>query len=235
MRSTPRPASPLPPSNSSRPSSATPTPRPSPCPSLISRPSTSRPSKRPRSHAELRVLEMMFGRRLLHVFVVDCWRRASRPASITTFHLHQVISVLKAPRRPQVDSVSLVRACLWVFCLLTPAVSRGAETVPPVTLSDAQRAAIAVAFAPTLVLHPLEAYLPTSPMGSTNDVPEAWRARVARYETLTQDEKEHQAALGYRVYSRARNGATEVIVEYWCYYVYNAFTVRGSWLPYRVP
>jgi len=29
-------------------------------------------------------------------------------------------------------------------------------------------------------------------------------------------------------------GRVEVVVEYWCYYVYNAFTVRGGWLPYRV-
>ena len=36
------------------------------------------------------------------------------------------------------------------------------------------------------------------------------------------------------MFSRIRRGRTEVVVEYWCYYVYNSFTVRGGWLPYRV-
>jgi hypothetical protein len=112
--------------------------------------------------------------------------------------------------------------------------SLGAETTPSVILSDAQRTAIAAAFAPTLLLHPLEKYAPTSPMGASDDVPEGWRARVAGYEALTQDAKLQQAAIGYRVFSRTRHGIAEVVVEYWCYYVYNAFTVRGGWLPYRV-
>jgi hypothetical protein len=43
-----------------------------------------------------------------------------------------------------------------------------------------------------------------------------------------------RAALGYRVFSRVDRGQTEIVVEYWCYYVYNEFTVRGTWLPYRV-
>src|SRR6185436_17043245 len=51
---------------------------------------------------------------------------------------------------------------------------------------------------------------------------------------LSPAEKLHRAALGYRVFSRFDRGQIEVVVEYWCYYVFNEFTVRGTWLPYRV-
>ena len=36
------------------------------------------------------------------------------------------------------------------------------------------------------------------------------------------------------MFPRVDRGQTEIVVEYWCYYVYNEFTVRGTWLPYRV-
>ena len=103
-------------------------------------------------------------------------------------------------------------------------------------LSAPQRAAIARAFAPTLVLHPLEEYFPISsmfPLGA-DTAPEAWSTRVSRYRALSLAEKLERTALGYRVFSRVQRGRTEVVVEYWCYYVYNSFTVRGGWLPYRV-
>ena len=63
---------------------------------------------------------------------------------------------------------------------------------------------------------------------------ESWQARVDRYRGLSREEKLARAALGYRVFSRIHEGRAEVVVEYWCYYVYNEFTVRGAWLPYRV-
>jgi len=63
---------------------------------------------------------------------------------------------------------------------------------------------------------------------------ENWQARVDRYRGLSREEKLARAALGYRVFSRIHQGRAEVVVEYWCYYVYNEFTVRGAWLPYRV-
>jgi hypothetical protein len=69
----------------------------------------------------------------------------------------------------------------------------------------------------------------TTPAG-----PEGWRARVARYRALSPAEKLQQASLGYRVFSRVKRGRLEVVIEYWCYYVFNAFTVRGGWFPYRV-
>ena len=62
---------------------------------------------------------------------------------------------------------------------------------------------------------------------------ETWSRRVAGYRELSLAEKLQRAALGYRVFSRLERGQTEIVVEYWCYYVYNAFTARGTWLPYR--
>lgn len=113
---------------------------------------------------------------------------------------------------------------------------QAAESSSPLVLSPTQRGAVARAFAPTLVFHPLEDYFPTSSMSplGAEAMLESWPARVARYRALSSAEKLQRAALGYRVFSRAQRGRIEVIVEYWCYYVYNAFTVLGGWLPYRV-
>ena len=60
-------------------------------------------------------------------------------------------------------------------------------------------------------------------------------ARATQYRMLSAAEKIAHAAVEYRVFSRLAGGRVEVVVEYWCYYVFNAFTVRGGWLPYRVP
>jgi hypothetical protein len=123
----------------------------------------------------------------------------------------------------------------------------------PPTLTADQAAAVARAFAPILVFHSLERYFPISPMlrlGSSA-VPsvvrqageegeatppglETWPTRVAAYGSLRQTDKLRRAALGYRVFSRVDRDRIEIVVEYWCYYVYNEFTVRGTWLPYRV-
>jgi len=112
--------------------------------------------------------------------------------------------------------------------------------------TTAEQAAIARAFAPILVFHPLEHYFPTSSMlplgadvapGSEPSRPglEVWSSRVDAYRALSLAAKLQRAALGYRVFTRAeRDEPMQVVVEYWCYYVYNEFTVRGTWLPYRV-
>jgi len=129
-----------------------------------------------------------------------------------------------------------------------------ADSPAPLSLAADQKAAIARAFAPILVFHPLEHYFPISSMlrlgtdsvgGVAQEVNaddqaavpaglETWQSRVAGYRTLSLAEKMRHAALGYRVFSRVDQGQTEIVVEYWCYYVYNEFTVRGTWLPYRV-
>ncbi len=118
-------------------------------------------------------------------------------------------------------------------------------------LSTGERAAIAQAFAPVLVFHPAEEYFPTSPvfpldpsqlselsedplidlragLGSSSE-------RTARYRALSIDDKIEHASVQYRVFSRVVKGRVEVIAEYWCYYVFNAFSVGVVWLPARVP
>jgi len=106
-----------------------------------------------------------------------------------------------------------------------------AESAPLPVLTAAQQLAIARVFAPTLVYHPLELYFPTSSMGVATIEP--WPARVEQYRALSTQEKMDRATLAYRVFPRLEDGQIEVIVEYWCYYVYNAYTIRGAWLPYR--
>jgi hypothetical protein len=99
-------------------------------------------------------------------------------------------------------------------------------------LTPAEELAIARAFAPTLVFHPDELYFPTSSMGQGTIAP--WPARVDQYRELSKPDKLRRAALAYRVFSRVEDEQVEVVVEYWCYYVYNAYSIRGAWLPYRV-
>ena len=156
-----------------------------------------------------------------------------------------------ASRSGRANGRALVTLILsLVAAAFTPGNVRAAEPLFVLDLSPAQRAAVARAFAPTLVLHPLENYFPTSSMFPLGDdavlrvdgngravLPvglESWQARVDRYRGLSREEKLARAALGYRVFSRIHQGRAEVVVEYWCYYVYNEFTVRGAWLPYRV-
>src|SRR5262245_18085575 len=106
-----------------------------------------------------------------------------------------------------------------------------AESAPLPVLTAAQQLAIARVFAPTLVYHPQELYFPTSSMGVA--ALEPWPARVEQYRALTTQEKLDRATLAYRVFPRLEDGQIEILVEYWCYYVYNAYTIRGAWLPYR--
>ena len=131
--------------------------------------------------------------------------------------------------------------------------SAGAETSDAAgsrRFSAAEQIAIARAFAPMLVFHAEEHYFPISSMflmpserGADTEAPAPPEApdqlgsaeeRAARYKLLSQPDKLSRAAVGYRVFSRFKRGQTEVIVEYWCHYVYNEFTIRGTWFPYRI-
>jgi hypothetical protein len=129
---------------------------------------------------------------------------------------------------------------LWTSVLIATVSAEATPAVTPLVLLEAQRAAIARVFAPTLLFHPLEEYFPTNSMplsaydGLFTAQPEGWPARVERYRSLSATEKLDRASVAYRVFSRVQRGRLEVVVEYWCYYVFNAFTVRGGWLPYRV-
>jgi hypothetical protein len=99
-------------------------------------------------------------------------------------------------------------------------------------LSPDQQIAIARAFAPTLVFHPEEEYFPVSSMDEGAIRP--WPTRVEQYLALSKDQKLQRAALAYRVFTLDSRDPSEIVVEYWSYYVYNAYTIRGGWLPYRV-
>ncbi|PYR37546.1 MAG: hypothetical protein DMF90_06390 [Acidobacteria bacterium] len=131
--------------------------------------------------------------------------------------------------------------------------SAGAQTSDPAgsrRFSAAEQIAIARAFAPMLVFHAEEHYFPISSMfllpserGADTEAPAtpevhdqlgSAEERAARYKLLPQQDKLSRAAVGYRVFSRFKRGQTEVIVEYWCHYVYNEFTIRGTWFPYRI-
>jgi hypothetical protein len=129
----------------------------------------------------------------------------------------------------------------WVLALACLAVGfpKSALAAEPIlqSLPPEQQLTLARVFAPTLVFHALEEFFPASSMDSrAGDNPvEGWSSRVSRYRSWSVPERLQRAALAYRVFSRTQNGQLEVVVEYWCYYVYNAFTVRGGWLPYRMP
>jgi membrane-associated phospholipid phosphatase len=104
------------------------------------------------------------------------------------------------------------------------------------TLSSSEQTAIARAFAPVLLFHRDEAFFPLNSqdgIAAASDL-EAVRDRVAKYVAMSQGDRLARAAVGYRVFSRIVRGADTVVVEYWCHYLYNAYTVRVGWLPYRV-
>jgi len=104
------------------------------------------------------------------------------------------------------------------------------------TLSPSEQTAIARAFAPVLVFHRDEDFFPLNSsdgIAGAGDL-EGVRDRVAKYVALPLSDRLVRAAVGYRVFSRVERGRETVVVEYWCHYLYNAYTVRVGWLPYRV-
>ena len=108
-----------------------------------------------------------------------------------------------------------------------------ADAPAVLSLTPSETAAVARAFAPILVFHPRERYLPTSSMippggdpasllrkawsnaqGAGSPGLATWPQRVAEYRALSLPEKLQRAALGYRVFSRIEQGHVEVVVEY---------------------
>ena len=118
---------------------------------------------------------------------------------------------------------------------------------PVADLSPEFVARLAEQFAPVLVFHPDEQYFPTSPLFALENaagvieqfdadtaveqlgMPEA---RIARYRALTPREKAGLATVYYRAY-RGRSDTDQVVVlEYWLYYVENAYRIRGNPFPF---
>lgn len=119
---------------------------------------------------------------------------------------------------------------------------------PPVraAVSPAAQRALAETFAPELVFHPEEELFPCSPLLDTN--PGRWmgpaelpqgvalgdnRARVAEYLSLSRADRFRAATVYYRVRPIAREGGT-LVVEYWLYYLANAYAVRGGLVPFHL-
>ena len=106
---------------------------------------------------------------------------------------------------------------------------------------------LAERFAPVLVFHPLEEYLPTSPLfplesggaidPSDTDSRSLWsklgtaRSRRRQYEALSLGEKASLAAIYYRAYPARFRSRDTIVVEYWLYYVQNTYRVRGNLFP----
>lgn len=98
----------------------------------------------------------------------------------------------------------------------------------------------AVRFAPSFVFSPEEVYFPSDPFlvdgasfrgEPTAEELAALRDRAAAYEGLSLEEKMRRAALFYRVY---RLDADSIVVEYWTYYIKNAYSARPVIFPIRV-
>src|SRR5687767_8916910 len=112
--------------------------------------------------------------------------------------------------------------------------------------AEAQRE-LAERFSPVLVFHPSERYFPTSPLFplerqlSDADTGASIASRLgttderrAYYEGLTVPQKAGLSTVYYRAYHARAGGEPVVVVEYWLYYVYNAYRVRGNILPFWI-
>jgi hypothetical protein len=99
-------------------------------------------------------------------------------------------------------------------------------------LTVAERAALAHAFAPTLVFHPHERFFPVSPTAELG----VWAPaeRVQAYEALPLESRLGAAVVYYRVVEADDWLAPgQVRVEYWLYYAANRFSMRGGLVPFK--
>ena len=112
----------------------------------------------------------------------------------------------------------------------------GSRAAADEAMSPSDEEVIARAFAPMLVFHRDEDFFPLNSRDgvAAGDDPEGVHDRVAKYAALSRHDRLAHAAVGYRVFSRVDRGVESVVVEYWCHYLYNAYTLRVGWLPYRV-
>jgi membrane-associated phospholipid phosphatase len=128
--------------------------------------------------------------------------------------------------RPRTLVVAVVAAIS-----LAPSRAAAEGTRPP-----QEQEAIARAFAPVLVFHTDEHFFPVNSRDGVSGTGDLQRVgdRVAQYAAMSKESRLARASVGYRVFSRVDRGVESVVVEYWCHYLYNAYTVRVGWLPIRV-
>lgn len=111
--------------------------------------------------------------------------------------------------------------------------------------AEAQRE-LAERFSPVLVFHPSEQYFPTNPLfpldsPGARDVSAPITTRLGTvaerrkvYDALTVPQKAGLSTVYYRAYHARTDGEPVVVVEYWFYYVFNNYRVRGNVLPFWI-
>lgn len=115
-------------------------------------------------------------------------------------------------------------------------------------MTPEEQSLLAERFAPLLVYHKSEEYFPCNPLfpleirGANSGLPSEDRdsaiarlgtaeSRSAAYRSLTMEQKADLATVYYRVYPLKREPAHIIVIEYWLYYVQNAYRARASILP----
>lgn len=116
-------------------------------------------------------------------------------------------------------------------------------------LSRHEQDTLARVFAPMFVFHADEQYFPISPLfparlrdislsaAGGREIAERMgtvEQRTAAYGALTLEEKRAVATVTYRVVERPHGGHRDVILEYWCHYVFNRYRVRGGLIPFTI-
>ncbi|MEW6365747.1 MAG: hypothetical protein AB1714_14045 [Acidobacteriota bacterium] len=117
------------------------------------------------------------------------------------------------------------------------------------SISMQEQRRLAEHFAPRLIFHPDEQYFPCSPLfpleGAEPAVEPASVCREAQlarlrnaesraeaYRALPLLERLDRARLYFRAYPIDLDGRQRIVVEYWLYYVYNAYRARWGLLPF---
>lgn len=152
-------------------------------------------------------------------------------------------------------AVFLLLIAPWIF---RTGLARTGSADPPIaayseaataSLCPQHQALLAQEFAPILVFHPHEEYFPSSPLFPLEDTALApsgheksaqlrqlgtTKARSQLYRSMSLAQKEGLAKLYYRAFSLRQGGSELVVLEYWMYYVYNDYRVRGGLFPFWV-
>ena len=110
-------------------------------------------------------------------------------------------------------------------------------------LTPGEQARLAEQFAPVLVFHTDEEYFPVNPLFSIeSEITEAQpgslvsvlgtpESRRDVYRAQRIEQKAKLTTIYYRAYPARRSGRPVIILEYWFYYVWDEYRVRGNVLP----